>query len=98
MTIVPRLRFVCRCVSMNPKSNTAVNDIAVCELILYSINSQTAMSFTAVFDFGFMETHLQTNLKRGTMVIATANKFSDLSGRSDYYTREFFYQVDDDSF
>jgi hypothetical protein len=63
-----------------------------------SINSQTAMSFTAVFDFGFMETHLQTNLKRGTMVIATANKFGDLSGRSDYYTREFFYQVDDDSF
>ncbi len=56
------------------------------------------MSFTTTFDFGFMETQLQTNLKRGTMVIATTNKFSDLSGRSDYYTREFFYQVDDDSF
>ena len=68
------------------------------EVYADSINSQTAMSFTAAFDFGFMETRLQTNLKRGTMVIATANKFSDLSGRSDYYTREFFYQVDDDSF
>ena len=63
-----------------------------------SITSQTAMAFTAAFDFGFMETYLQTNLKRGTMVIATANKFSDLSGRSDYYTREFFYQVNDDGF
>ena len=68
------------------------------EVYADSINSKTAMSFTATFDFGFMETHLQTNLKRGTMVIATANKFSDLSGRSDYYTREFFYQIDDDSF
>ena len=68
------------------------------EVYADSINSQTAMSFTAAFDFGFMETQLQTNLKRGTMVIATTNKFSDLSGRSDYYTREFFYQVDDDSF
>ncbi len=68
------------------------------EVYADSINTQTAMSFTAMFDFGFMETRLQTNLKRGTMVIATANKFSDLSGRSDYYTREFFYQIDDDGF
>jgi hypothetical protein len=66
------------------------------EVYAESINSQTAISFTATFDFGFMETQLQTNLKRGTMVIATTNKFSDLSGRSDYYTREFFYEIDDD--
>jgi hypothetical protein len=68
------------------------------EVYADSINSETAMSFTATFEFGFMETHLQTNLKRGTMVIATANKFSDQSGRSNYYTREFFYQKDDHKF
>jgi len=61
-----------------------------------SINSRTGMSFSAIYDFGFMETYLQSNLKHGTLVIATCNKFRDSSGRSNYYTREFFYQIDDD--
>ena len=59
-----------------------------------SISSHEAMSFSAVYDFGFMETYLQSNLKHGTLVIATCNKFKDDNGRSNYYTREFFYQID----
>ncbi len=61
-----------------------------------SINSQTAMSFSAIYDFGFMETYLQSNLKHGTLVIASCNRFTDHSGRSNYYTREFFYRIEDD--
>ena len=61
-----------------------------------SISSHVAMSFSAVYDFGFMETYLQSNLKHGTLVIATCNRFKDDSGRSNYYTREFFYQIDDE--
>jgi hypothetical protein len=59
-----------------------------------SISSPVAMSFSAVYDFGFMETYLQSNVKHGTLVIASCNKFKDDSGRSNYYTREFFYQID----
>src|SRR5262245_18057521 len=66
------------------------------EVFADSINSQTAMSFSAIYDFGFMETYLLSNLKHGTLVIASCNKFSDRSGRSNYYTREFFYQIEDD--
>jgi hypothetical protein len=61
-----------------------------------SIDSLTAMSFSAIYDFGFMETYLQANLKHGTLVIASCNRFRDSSGRSDYYTREFFYRIEDD--
>jgi hypothetical protein len=50
------------------------------------------MSFQAVYDFGFLESYLQANVKHGTLVIATCNRFRDGSGRSNYYTREFFYQ------
>ena len=61
-----------------------------------NISAHEAMSFSAVYDFGFMETYLQSNLKQGTLVIATCNKFKDDNGRSNYYTREFFYQIDDE--
>lgn len=61
-----------------------------------SVASQVAMSCSAVYDFGFMETYLQSNIKHGTLVIASCNKFKDASGRSNYYTREFFYQVEEE--
>lgn len=61
-----------------------------------SVNAHTAMSFSAVYEFGFMETYLQSNVKHGTLVIASCNKFKDGSGRSNYYTREFFYRSEDD--
>ncbi|MDT7809649.1 MAG: hypothetical protein QOJ70_3462 [Acidobacteriota bacterium] len=58
------------------------------------IGSHTAMSFQAIYDFGFLESYLHANIKHGTLVIATCNKFKDGSGRSNYYTREFFYQLE----
>lgn len=49
--------------------------------------------FTARYDFGFMESFLAANQKRGILVIASYNHFKDGSGRSDYYAREFYHQL-----
>ncbi|PYS25175.1 MAG: hypothetical protein DMF72_02535 [Acidobacteria bacterium] len=68
----------------------------VADVFAESIGSHEAMSFSAVYDFGFMESYLQSNVKHGTLVIATCNKFKDDNGRSNYYTREFFYQTADE--
>lgn len=57
-----------------------------------SVNSDAAMSFSGIYDFDFVNIYLQANLKYGTLVLATCNKFRDGSPRSDYYTREFFYR------
>ncbi|MGH9898532.1 MAG: hypothetical protein ACRD4L_06755 [Pyrinomonadaceae bacterium] len=56
------------------------------------INSTKGLAFSAVYDFGFMETHLQAKVKKGVLVVASFNKFKDDSGRSNYFSREFFYQ------
>ncbi|MDF1698293.1 MAG: hypothetical protein P1U56_20760 [Saprospiraceae bacterium] len=48
--------------------------------------------FTCSFDFGFMETQICSNIKRGILVIQAYNIFKDNSGRPNYYSREFFNQ------
>lgn len=55
------------------------------------ICSRRAISFTAEYDFGFLETELQTNLSKGLLIITTLNTFKDGSGRSNYFSREYFY-------
>lgn len=54
--------------------------------------SQDPMAFTAFYDFGFMETRLQANMSLGLLVVAGLNTFKDDSGRSNYFSREFFHQ------
>lgn len=51
--------------------------------------------FTGLFDFGFKEVRFCSNLKYGTLVIQTYNRFKDGSGRADYFIREFFHQDHD---
>ncbi len=51
-------------------------------------------AFSAVYDFGFMETHLQAKTEKGVLVIASFNRFKDRSGRANYFSREFFYRQD----
>lgn len=46
----------------------------------------------AVYDFGFMESHLQLRVPSGVLAVAGFNVFKDGSGRPDYATREFFYR------
>ena len=48
-------------------------------------------AFRAVYDFGFLETHLQAKTEKGVLVVASFNRFKDQSGRSNYFSREFFY-------
>lgn len=61
--------------------------------VLYStgVQSSDVMAFSAVYDFGFLETRLEANLSLGLLVIANLNTFMDGSVRSNYFSREFFY-------
>jgi len=57
-----------------------------------AVSSRDAMAFSAVYDFGFMETLLAAYMKGGILVLDTFNSFKDGSGRASYFTREFFHR------
>ncbi len=57
-----------------------------------AVGVRAAMAFSAVFDFGFMETLLAAYMKGGILVLDTFNTFKDGSGRANYFTREFFHR------
>jgi hypothetical protein len=61
---------------------------------IYAANagSRAGMAFSAVYDFGFAETILAAYTKSGILVLDTFNTFKDGSGRSHYFTREFFHR------
>lgn len=63
---------------------------------LFAANTQSAeaMAFSAFYDFGFMETHLQGHVRQGVLIIAKFDRFKDDSGRSNYFSKEFFYRSD----
>jgi len=62
--------------------------------VLYAagVHSLAAMGFVAAYDFDVVETQLEANSSLGLLVIATFNTFTDRSGRSNYFAREFFYR------
>ncbi len=53
-----------------------------------------AMAFSAFYDFGFMETQLQGHVRQGVLIIAKFDRFKDDSGRSNYFSKEFFYRIE----
>jgi len=55
--------------------------------------STTGLAFRAVYDFGFKETILQAKVKKGVLVVANFNRFTDGSRRASYFSREFFYRA-----
>jgi hypothetical protein len=57
-------------------------------------SSTEAMGFSAFYDFGFMETQLQGHIRQGVLIIAKFDRFKDKSGRSDYFSKEFFYRTE----
>lgn len=61
--------------------------------VLYSdgLRSRKGHAFLASFDFGFLESHLQCNLSQGLLIVAAFNAFKDGSGRSNYFSREFYH-------
>jgi hypothetical protein len=56
------------------------------------LRSPRGHGFLARYDFGFMESHLQTNLSQGLLIVAAFNLFKDGSGRANYFSREFFHR------
>lgn len=54
--------------------------------------SDKAMAFTASYDFGFLTILLAAYAKQGILVLDTFTSFHDGTGRSDYFTREFFHR------
>jgi hypothetical protein len=57
-------------------------------------SSTEAMAFNAFYDFDFMETQLQGHVRQGVLIIAKFDRFKDGSGRSNYFSKEFFYRTD----
>ena len=58
-----------------------------------TIDDQQCVAFHAIYDFGFMRSFLAANTNKGLIIIAAYNEFSDDSGRSNYFSREFYYRV-----
>ncbi|HEV2783890.1 MAG TPA: hypothetical protein VGX25_31270 [Actinophytocola sp.] len=58
----------------------------------HGVTAVEAMAFSAIYDFGFLITILSAYLIQGMLVLDTFNTFTDSSGRSNYFTREFFHR------
>jgi hypothetical protein len=63
------------------------------EATLYSsgVEGSTTSAFNAVYGFGFAESFLAANLNAGLIIIAAYTRFNDESGRSNYFSREFYF-------
>ena len=57
-----------------------------------AVGSRAGMAFSVTYDFGFLETLMAAYSKGGILVLDTFNTFKDASGRSNYFTREFFHR------
>ena len=56
------------------------------------VNSIEPMAFDASYYLGFMDIQAQANFSLGLLVLACFNIFKDHSGRSNYFSREFFHR------
>jgi hypothetical protein len=59
-----------------------------------NVGSGEGKTFMASYDFGFMEVCLHAWVKLGVLVIAKFDRFKDGSGRSNRFSREFFYLLE----
>jgi len=62
------------------------------EPFAHDVAARAAIAWSALFDLGFLRIHLQANIKQGVLVVASFNEFVDDSGRTNYFTREFFFR------
>lgn len=53
-------------------------------------DGRPAVAALATYDLGFMAVQFQIRLNRGVLVVAHFTEFKDGSGRSNYFSREFF--------
>jgi len=52
-----------------------------------------ATSFTAFYSLSFMSVWLQTYVVKGVLVVVAFTRFQDGSGRTSYFSKEFFFRV-----
>ena len=55
-------------------------------------NLKAAIGFSATYDFGGVRTRMVANQKLGVLVIQSYTDFTDGSGRSNHFAREFFHR------
>ncbi len=67
-------------------------EVPVSVVYAKSSHSSEPMAFEARYDLGFMDIHIQANFSLGLLVMACFNCFKDGSGRSNYFSREFFHR------
>lgn len=53
------------------------------------VASRTGAGFLLSYDFGFLQSHLEANLKLGVAVLCAYQSFQDRNGRRNYFFREF---------
>ncbi len=58
------------------------------------VDANYPAGFVAVYGFSFMQVFLAANMNKGLMIIASYNTFCDGSGRSNCFSREFFYRAE----
>jgi len=58
-----------------------------------SVTATQAVAFTATYKPGFKQTIVTGHLDNGTLIVETYNRFTDGSGRSNYYSRSYFCRV-----
>lgn len=57
------------------------------------VGSSEGTKFAAEYNFDFMRIRMHGWVKLGVLVISVFNDFTDNSGRSSYFDREFFFSV-----
>lgn len=68
-------------------------EIEIAAIYAENPSSSKGMSFSAKYDFGFLETLIEGNVNAGLLVLAAFHTFRDGSDRSNYFSREFFHEV-----
>jgi hypothetical protein len=66
--------------------------VPIANLYAKNVDSAELMAFDVHYNLGFMEIQGQANFSLGLLVLACFNTFRDESGRSNYFSREFFHR------
>jgi hypothetical protein len=69
-------------------------DWGVVNGLVYAANvtSNTAVGFTATYNFSFKQTVVIGHLMNGALIVETFDHFTDASGRADYYSLDILTQ------
>jgi hypothetical protein len=57
-----------------------------------NVTSSSVVAFTATYDFGFLVTVVAGRVSQGLLTLDTFNTFTDSSGRSNHFSRDFFHR------